>query len=258
MYTLWRCWKTCNLCEERSVFQMLHASFQLLEVWVTGYKDKMLSLQLLIQSPHPFEKQRVHLNFNFQRTFQIRDGADSWKRIDSWSVWKRSVVMDGQKKHMCWSLWYWVITAGGSSPVKWNLAPCHWWLCPEGSPCQASAERTTGEMLLTFHLLLLLVLHVYGQQERDRACTMLIVVDQVNHQSILSWWIYSGWPVGFLILSTTILFDHIIDQLSTFCCFIDQLSTNHLSLTNTTKGGHQIRGGTQILAQTRKGKKTPG
>ena len=46
---------------------------------------------------------------------------------------------------------------------------------------------------------------------------------------------YSGWPVGFLILSTTILFDHIIDQLSTFCCFIDQLSTNHQIIINTKK-----------------------
>ena len=41
------------------------------------------------------------------------------------------------------------------------------------------AKKTTGEMLLTIHLLLSLVLHVYGQKERDRACTMLIVVDQV-------------------------------------------------------------------------------
>ena len=41
------------------------------------------------------------------------------------------------------------------------------------------AKKTTGEMSLTIHLLLSLVLHVYGQKERDRACTMLIVVDQV-------------------------------------------------------------------------------
>ena len=35
-------------------------------------------------------------------------------------------------------------------------------------------------MFRTIHLLLLLILHhVHGQQERDRACTMLIVVDQV-------------------------------------------------------------------------------
>ena len=46
-----------------------------------------------------------------------------------------------------------------------------------------TAEKTTREMLLTIHLLLLLVLHVFGQQERDRACTMLIVIDQVNHQT---------------------------------------------------------------------------
>ena len=42
-----------------------------------------------------------------------------------------------------------------------------------------TAEKKTGEMLLTIHLLLSLVLLVYGQKERDRACTMLIVVDQV-------------------------------------------------------------------------------
>ena len=41
-------------------------------------------------------------------------------------------------------------------------------------------------MLLTIHLLLSLVLHVYGQQERDRACTMLIVVDQVLKKKILN------------------------------------------------------------------------
>ena len=41
-------------------------------------------------------------------------------------------------------------------------------------------RKTTGEMFLTIHLLLLLILHhVHGQQERDRACTLLIVVDQV-------------------------------------------------------------------------------
>ena len=42
-----------------------------------------------------------------------------------------------------------------------------------------TAEKKTGGMLLRIHLLLSLVLPVYGQQERDRACTMLIVVDQV-------------------------------------------------------------------------------
>ena len=170
------------MSEERSEFQMLHASFQLLEVWVTGYKDKMLSLQPLTQSPYPSVEQRLHLNFNFQRTFQDRNGVDSRKRINSLSVWKKICCDGWTKKHMCWLFWYWVITAGGSSPVKWNLATCHWWPCPEGSSCQASAEKTTGEMLRTIHFLLLLVLHVYGQQERDRACTMLIVVDQVNHQ----------------------------------------------------------------------------
>ena len=42
-----------------------------------------------------------------------------------------------------------------------------------------TAEKKTGGMLLKIHLLLSLVLHVYGLRERDRACTMLIVVDQV-------------------------------------------------------------------------------
>ena len=39
-------------------------------------------------------------------------------------------------------------------------------------------------MLLTVHLLLLLIISASGQQERDQACTMLIVVDQVAKKDI--------------------------------------------------------------------------
>ena len=55
--------------------------------------------QLLNQSPltNPSVEQGLH--FMFQRKFKARDGVDSWKGIDSVSVWKTFVM--GEQKRTC-------------------------------------------------------------------------------------------------------------------------------------------------------------